>query len=182
MCNKKSGLLGISGASNDVRNLVELAAEGHERANLAIDVFCYRIKKYIGAYTAALGVVDAVVFTGGIGENAVHLRSRICSDMTQIGIELDQAANQGAQATETQISADDSRIAVFVIPTNEQAAIANDTYELTGQSEPIAFEQCAVSARPEIASRSCSIRHRSRLSLARLVLFCVALLRFAALP
>ena len=142
MCNKKSGLLGVSGASNDVRNLMELAEEGHQRAKLAIDMFCYRIKKYIGAYSAVLGAVDAVVFTGGIGENAVSLRSRICSDMTQIGIELDQAANQGAKATETQISAGDSRVAVFVVPTNEQAAIASDTYELTEQNEPIASEQC----------------------------------------
>lgn len=142
MCNKKSGLLGISGASNDVRNLIELAEEGHQRAKLAIDMFCYRIKKYIGAYAAVLGAVDAVVFTGGIGENAVNLRSQICSDMTQIGIELDQAVNKEAKATETQISAGDSRIAVFVVPTNEQAAIASDTYELTGQSEPIAAEQC----------------------------------------
>ncbi|MBL7186263.1 MAG: acetate kinase [Phycisphaerae bacterium] len=142
LCNKQSGLFGISGASNDVRNLVELAEEGHERARLAIDVFCYRIKKYIGAYAAVLGVVDAVVFTGGIGENAVYLRSQICSDMTQIGIELDLAINKETRATETEISADDSRVAVFVIPTNEQAAIANDTYELTGQNEPIASEQC----------------------------------------
>jgi len=142
LCNKQSGLFGISGASNDVRNLVELAKEGHERARLAIDVFCYRIKKYIGAYSAVLGVVDAVVFTGGIGENAVYLRSQICSDMTQIGIELDQAVNNQAKATETQISSDDSRVTVFVIATNEQAAIANDTYELTGLNKPIASGQC----------------------------------------
>ena len=142
LCNKQSGLFGISGASNDVRNLVELAEEGHERARLAIDVFCYRIKKYIGAYAAVLGVVDAVVFTGGIGENAVYLRSQICSDMTQIGIELDPAINEQTRATETEISADDSRVTVFVIPTNEQAAIANDTYELTGRNEPIASEHC----------------------------------------
>jgi len=142
LCNKQSGLFGISGASNDVRNLVELAKEGHERARLAIDVFCYRIKKYIGAYSAVLGVVDAVVFTGGIGENARYLRSQICSDMTQIGIELDQAVNNQAKATEMRISSADSRVTVFVIATNEQAAIANDTYELTGQNEPIASGQC----------------------------------------
>jgi len=135
LCNKQSGLIGISGASNDIRNLIELAGEGHERAKLAIDVFCYRIKKYIGAYAAVLGSVDAVVFTGGIGENAVHLRSQICSDMTQIGIELDPAINPETTATETEISSAQSRVAVFVIPTNEQAAIANDTYELTGVSE-----------------------------------------------
>ena len=135
LCNKQSGLIGISGASNDIRNLIELAEKGHERAKLAIDVFCYRIKKYIGAYAAVLGVVDAVVFTGGIGENAVRLRSQICSDLTQIGIELDPATNTETVATETEISSDRSRVAVFVIPTNEQAAIANDTYELTGVNE-----------------------------------------------
>jgi acetate kinase len=130
LCNKQSGLFGISGASNDVRKLVELARQGHERAKLAIDVFCYRIKKYIGAYAAVLGVVDAVVFTGGIGENAANLRSQICKDQIQIGIILDPAANEKAIATETEISSNDSRVSVFVIPTNEQAAIAHDTYEL----------------------------------------------------
>lgn len=130
LCNKKSGLFGISGASNDVRDLVELAEKGHERAKLAIDIFCYRIKKYIGAYAAVLGAVDAVVFTGGIGEHAANLRSQICGDMTQIGIELDPAANKQAEATELRISAEDSGVDVFVIPTNEQAAIAHDTYEL----------------------------------------------------
>jgi acetate kinase len=135
LCNKQSGLFGISGASNDVRDLVELAKEGHERAQLAIDVFCYRIKKYIGAYAAVLGVVDAVVFTGGIGENSAYLRSKICSDLTQIGVALDQTANSQTRGTETDISGDSSRITVFVIPTNEQVAIAHDTYDLTGVNE-----------------------------------------------
>ena len=130
LCNKESGLFGVSGASNDMRNLVELADQGHERAQLAIDIFCYRIKKYIGAYTAVLGAVDAVVFTGGIGENAAKLRSKICSDMDQIGIELDPEANKEAATTEMRISTEESRVAAFVIPTNEQAAIANDTYQL----------------------------------------------------
>jgi acetate kinase len=151
MCNKKSGLFGISGVSNDVRNLVELAEGGHDRAKLAIDVFCYRIKKYIGAYAAVLGVVDALVFTGGIGENAVFLRRQICTDLSQIGVELDQAANRAATAIETQISAEDSRIRVFVIPTNEQAAIANDTYELTKLKQP------SVSGQNTLA-----VSHRSR--------------------
>ena len=114
---------------------MELADQCHERAKLAIDVFCYRIKKYIGAYAAVLGTVDAVVFTGGIGENAVYLRSQICSDMTQIGIELNPAVNKEAKATETEINSDESRVTVLVIPTNEQAAIANDTYELTDVKE-----------------------------------------------
>lgn len=131
ICNKKSGLLGISGLSNDVRSLEELASKGDERAKLAIDVFCYRIKKYIGAYAAVLDTVDAVVFTGGIGENAVFLRQRICTRLTQIGIQLDPEANQTATTEETEISTSDSRVKVFLIPTNEQAAIAKDTYELT---------------------------------------------------
>ncbi|UCE48893.1 MAG: acetate kinase, partial [Phycisphaerales bacterium] len=117
LCNKESGLFGISGASNDVRDLVELATEGHERAQLAIYVFCYRIKKYIGAYAAVLGVVDAVVFTGGIGENAAYLRSQICGDLTQIGVDIDLAINEQTRAIEAEISSDRSRVSVFVIPT-----------------------------------------------------------------
>ena len=130
LCNKKSGLLGISGVSNDMRNLEELAGKGHARAQLAIDVFCYRIKKYIGAYAAVLDTVDAVVFTGGIGENSVFMREKICNAVTQIGVLLDLAANKTAVAKEAEINTKDSKVKVFVIPTNEQAAIANDTYEL----------------------------------------------------
>ena len=141
LCNKKSGLLGISGVSNDVRNLEELAKKGNTRAKLAIDVFCYRIKKYIGAYAAVLDAVDALVFTGGIGENAVFLRQQICTGLTQIGVQLDQAANQAAIAKEAEINTKDSKVKVFVIPTNEQAAIANDTYELTRSKQPIISRQ-----------------------------------------
>jgi acetate kinase len=138
LCNKKSGLLGISGISNDVRELVQLAEEGDERAKLAIDIFCYRIRKYIGAYAAVLDPVDAVVFTGGIGENAVFLRQQICTGMGQIGVEFDAAANRAAVAEEAVISTKHSKVKVFVIPTNEQVAIAHDTYELTIQKQPIA--------------------------------------------
>jgi acetate kinase len=141
LCNKKSGLLGISGVSNDVRNLEELAKKGNTRAKLAIDIFCYRIKKYIGAYCAVLDKVDAVVFTGGIGENAVFLRQQICTGLTQIGIQLDRAANQAAIAKEAEVNTKDSRVKVFVIPTNEQAAIANDTYELTGEKQAVMSKQ-----------------------------------------
>ena len=137
LCNTKSGLLGISGISNDVRSLEELAGKGHSRAQLAIDVFCYRIKKYIGAYAAVLDTVDAVVFTGGIGENSVFMREKICNAVTQIGVKLDYAANQAAVAKEAEINAKDSQVKVFVIPTNEQAAIANDTYELANGKQPI---------------------------------------------
>jgi len=131
LCNKQSGLLGLSGVSNDMRDLEELAGKGHARVELAIDVFCYRIKKYIGAYAAVLDTVDAVVFTGGIGENAVLMREKICDAVSQIGLELDRRANKAAVAKEAEISTRDSDVKVFVIPTNEQVAIANDTYELT---------------------------------------------------
>jgi len=137
LCNKQSGLLGISGISNDVRELVQLAGKGNDRAKLAIDIFCYRIRKYIGAYAAVLDPIDAVVFTGGIGENAVVLRQQICTGMNQIGVQLDEAANLAAVAKEAEISTKNSKVKVFVIPTNEQAAIANDTYELTGKKQPI---------------------------------------------
>ena len=130
ICNKKSGLLGISGRSNDMRNLRELAGGGDERAQLAIDIFGYRIKKYIGAYTAVLGRVDAVVFTGGIGENGPDIRATICSEQSQIGIEIDPARNAATFRKEGLISTDDSRVKVFVIPTDEEVAIAKDTYEL----------------------------------------------------
>ena len=130
LCNKESGLLGVSGVSNDMRNLSELAQKGNTRAKLAIEVFCYRIKKYIGTYTAVLNTVDSVIFTGGIGENAVDVRARICRGLGQIGIELDPDKNNAAHGKEGQISTDNSRIKVFVIPTNEEAAIAKDTYEL----------------------------------------------------
>jgi acetate kinase len=129
ICNKKSGLLGISGRSNDMRNLRELAAGGDSRARLAIDIFAYRVKKYLGTYTAVLGRVDAVVFTGGIGENGADLRAQICSDQSQIGIEIDPTRNAATLRKEGLISTEDSRVKVFVIPTDEEAAIAKDTYE-----------------------------------------------------
>lgn len=141
LCNRKSGLLGISGISNDVRNLVELADRGDPRAKLAIDIFCYRIKKYIGVYCAVLDTVDAVVFTGGIGENAVFLRQQICTGLTQLGIRLDRETNLTAVAKEAEISTKDSRVKVFVIPANEQVAIAHDTYELTSCKLPIVSKQ-----------------------------------------
>jgi acetate kinase len=131
LCNKQSGLLGLSGVSNDVRNLEEIARKGDARAKLAIDVFCYRIKKYIGAYAAVLDTVDAVVFTGGIGEHAAFLREKICDAVTQIGLKLDYAANKAAIEIEAEINTRDSKVKVFVIPTNEQVAIANDTYKLS---------------------------------------------------
>jgi acetate kinase len=138
LCNKQSGLLGISGLSNDIRNLLQLAQEGNERAALAIDVFCYRVRKYIGAYTAVLEPLDAIAFTGGIGENAVRLREQICRGMSQIGVQLDPAANDATIGKEARIDAGRSPVKVFVIPTNEQVAIARDTYELAAREHPVA--------------------------------------------
>ena len=138
LCNKQSGLLGISGLSNDIRNLLELSAQGNKRATLAIDVFCYRIRKYIGAYAAVLEPLDAIAFTGGIGENAVRLREQICGGMSQLGVQLDRTANEATVGNEAQISAAGSRVKVFAIPTNEQVAIAKDTYELAARGQPIA--------------------------------------------
>lgn len=133
LCNKQSGLLGISGISNDVRNLMELSKKGNERAKLAIDIFCYRVKKYIGMYAAVLGKLDAVVFTGGIGENAVDVRADVCSNLEVLGIELDGGCNESVGQEEADISATQSKVKVLVIPTNEEAAIAADTYECAGK-------------------------------------------------
>lgn len=130
LCNKKSGLLGVSGKSNDMRNLSELAEKGDKRAKLAVDIFCYRIKKYIGTYAAVLGRLDAVVFTGGIGENAADVREKVCSNLSQLGIELDSDKNKTTTG-QGQISSADSSVKIFIIPTNEEAAIAADTYRLS---------------------------------------------------
>jgi acetate kinase len=131
--NKKSGLLGISGISNDVRNLLEEAEKGNDRAQLAIDVFCYRVKKYIGAYMAVLGRTDAIVFTGGIGENATMLREQICDKLDWLGITLDRELNAQTQRKEQCISVPESRVKVFVIPTDEEARIAFDTCGLVNK-------------------------------------------------
>jgi len=136
LCNKESGLLGISGLSNDIRNLQQLAAAGHERATLAIDVFCYRVRKYIGAYAAVLEPLDAIAFTGGIGENAVQLREQITRGMSQLGVQLDPAANARVVGEEGRIEAAASPVKIFVVPTNEQLAIARDTYELAAREHP----------------------------------------------
>jgi len=127
--NKKSGLLGISGVSNDSRDIQEAAADGNERAQLAGDVFNYRVKKYIGAYTAAMGGVDAIVFTAGIGENAIEIREGILDGLEYLGFELDKEAND-SRGKEIEISKAGSDTKVFIIPTNEELVIARDTAEI----------------------------------------------------
>jgi len=124
LLNKKSGLLGISGLSNDCRTLE--AAEDNERAQLALAVFCYRIRKYIGAYMAALGRAHAVVFTGGIGENSSRVRRQILEGLGTLGIELDPAANE-TRGREADISTAASATRILVVPTNEELTIARDT-------------------------------------------------------
>jgi acetate kinase len=130
LCNKKSGVLGVSGLSNDMRTLVEAAAGGNTRAQLAIDIFCYRVKKYIGAYSAVLGRLDALVFTGGIGENATAVREKICDGLDLLGIKLDARRNSEASHEARRISTEDGRVAVLVVPTDEEGVIAEDTYRL----------------------------------------------------
>ena len=127
--NKRSGLLGVSGLTNDMREL-ESEAEEHQdrRAILAIDMFCYRVKKYIGAYMAQMNGADAICFAGGIGENSSTIRRKVCGDMDWLGIKLDESRNTHAvRGKEMLISADDSRVPVFVIPTNEELILARDT-------------------------------------------------------
>jgi len=129
LLNKQSGLLGISGLTNDMRELLDETREsGDRRARLAIDIFCYRARKYIGSYLAAGGGTDAVVFTGGIGENSPEIRARICDGLQWMGLELDDARNaEHIGAREGLISRDGARLAAYVIPTDEELLIARDT-------------------------------------------------------
>jgi len=129
LMNKESGLLGISGISSDMRDIIEGAENGKNKAKLAYGMFVYRIKKYIGSYAAAMNGVDAMVFTAGIGENAIGLREDICADLDYLGIDLDVDKNDVRGKT-TEISADNSRVKIFVVPTNEELVIARDTKEL----------------------------------------------------
>jgi len=125
--NTRSGLLGVSGRSSDMRELLEAEAGGDERARLAVDMFCYRARKYVGAYLAALGGADAVIFGGGIGENAPLVRSRICAGMGWCGLTLDEARNVRTVASEGRISTDDSGVHAYAIPVDEASVIARDT-------------------------------------------------------
>ncbi|NYZ74199.1 acetate kinase [Candidatus Micrarchaeota archaeon] len=124
--NHKSGLLGVSGVSKDVRVIEGKAKKGDERCRLALEMYCYRVAKYIGAYAVALGDVDAIVFTAGIGENSASMRREICSYLGIIGVRLDLRKNQKASGKETDISARGSKLRVLVIPTNEELMIARE--------------------------------------------------------
>lgn len=127
--NKKSGVLGISGVSSDFRDIEGAAAEGNNRAKLALDIFNYRVKQYIGSYAASMGGVDCVVFTAGLGENAIETREEICSGLEFLGIEVDHEKNN-IRGKVKEVSKDGSKVKVFVVPTNEELVIARDTVSL----------------------------------------------------
>ena len=131
LMNKKSVFLGVSGISSDCRDLIAAAGEGNKRAQLTLDMLVYQIKKFIGSYAAAMGGVDAIAFTGGIGENDKNLRMQVCSDMEFLGVKMDAARND--VRGEQRISADDSKVDVWVIPTNEELLIARDTVEIVSK-------------------------------------------------
>ena len=129
ICNKKSGMMGISGVSSDFRDLETAAEQGNERAQLALDKFAYEVRKYIGAYAAAMGGVDAIVFTAGVGENSAEMRARVMEGLEYLGAKLDAEANR-VRGQEAVISTADSKVTVLVIPTNEELMIAQDTAAL----------------------------------------------------
>ena len=132
--NKQSGVLGISGVSSDMREVEAAAADGNRRARLALDMYCYRIKKYIGAYAAAMGGVDIIVWTAGVGENQTDVREDSCKGLEFLGIKIDHEANN-TQGKEAVISAPDSKVTVCVIPTDEELMIAKDTMALLQKLE-----------------------------------------------
>jgi len=128
MMNKHSGLLGISGVSSDLRDIQAEVEKGNDRAKLALDVFCYRLKKYICAYAGAMGGIDVLVFTGGIGEHSAEVRELSCRDLDFLGIKIDPTKNRDANSLERQIG--EGNVSIFVIPTNEELVIAEDTARL----------------------------------------------------
>jgi acetate kinase len=131
LLNTQSGLLGLSGLTNDMRELLsELKEHDDRRVRLAIEIFCYRARKYLGAYLAAMGGADAIVFTGGIGENSPDVRARVCASMEWAGLKLDAAKNQEMVGREGMISSEDSRLRAYAIPTDEELLIARDTVQV----------------------------------------------------
>ena len=138
LLNTQSGLLGISGLTNDMRELQsELKEHDDRRVRLAIEIFCYRARKYIGAYLACMDGADAIVFTGGIGENSPDVRARICASMEWAGLHLDAQKNNDAIGREALISAGDSKLLAYAIPTDEELLIARDTVRvILGEPHP----------------------------------------------
>lgn len=130
LLNKKSGMLGITGVSSDMREIEKAFEEGNERAKLAFDMYFYRIRKYIGAYAAAMDGCDIIVFTAGVGENQPSLREEVCKKLTYLGVEIDVEKNKNLRGKEALISTPESKVAVCVIPTDEELMIASDTMAL----------------------------------------------------
>lgn len=130
LLNKKSGVQGVTGISSDMREIIAAMEAGNEKATLALDMYNYRVKKYVGAYAAAMGGCDVLVFTAGVGENQFELREAVCKDMEYMGIKLDFELNRKTRSTETIISTKDSKVKVCVIPTDEELMIAMDTMSL----------------------------------------------------
>ncbi len=130
LLNKHSGVLGISGISSDMREVESAAEEGDERAVLALKMYEYRVKKYIGAYAAAMGGVDLLIFTGGIGENSSETRENICRDLEFIGLKFDRHKNEGVRSKELVISKKESKVTVMIVPTNEEFVIASETRDI----------------------------------------------------
>ncbi len=137
MLNKHSGLFGVSGVSSDMREVMQARAEGHSRADVAFKMFCYRLKKYIGAYAAAMGGADAVIFTGGIGENAPEVREWTLQKMEYMGLHLDVEKNRSVVGGEAEISTQDSPVKAMVIPTNEERVIARDVVRVLNGIMPV---------------------------------------------
>lgn len=136
MLNKHSGLYGVSGVSSDMREVIEARARGRRRADVAFRIFCYRVRKYIGAYAAAMGGVDAVFLTGGIGENSPEVRASALTGLEFMGLEIDDAANADLRGREGEISRDGSRVRALVVPTNEEKTIARDVVRVLGGVMP----------------------------------------------
>ena len=132
LMNRKSGVSGISGVSSDFRDLYVAAGEGHKRASLALDMFKYRCRKFIGSYAAAMGGVDAVVFTAGVGENNSDIRLGSCEGLAYMGVKIDPYRNAAVKSREAVVSTDDSPVKVLVVPTNEELAIAQETAVICG--------------------------------------------------
>ncbi len=130
LINKHSGMLGISGISSDMRDIEKAAHEGNHRAETALKMYAYRVKKYIGAYAAGMGGVDLIIFTGGVGENDVETRKNVMTGMEFLGIDFDFGKNEGIRATEAELTREGSKVKVLIVPTNEELVIAQDTYDI----------------------------------------------------
>jgi acetate kinase len=132
LINKHSGMLGVTGVSSDMREILAAKNEGNERANIALNMYAYRVKKYIGSYTAAMGGVDLIVFTGGIGENDDYTRQETCKGLEYLGVDFDFDLNKGKRGTGV-LTKSNSKVTVMVVETNEELVIARDTYEIVSK-------------------------------------------------